>query len=65
MKISVHADAAALGAAAAADVAHAIQQAVQARGRARIIVAVPCVSSAQTYATRRPRKRWKRTQMLV
>lgn len=39
MKISVHADAAALGAAAAADVAVAIQQAVQARGRARIIVA--------------------------
>ena len=39
MKISVHADAAAMGAAAAADVAHAIQQAVQARGRARIIVA--------------------------
>ena len=39
MKISVHADAAALGAAAAADVAHAIRQAVDARGRARIIVA--------------------------
>lgn len=39
MKISVHADAAALGAAAAADVAQAIRDAVQARGRARIIVA--------------------------
>ena len=39
MKISVHADAVALGAAAAADVAHAITQAVEARGRARIIVA--------------------------
>ncbi len=39
MKISVHADAAALGAAAAAEVAQAIVDAVQARGRARIIVA--------------------------
>lgn len=39
MKISVHPDAAALGAAAAADVAGAIGAAVQARGRARIIVA--------------------------
>lgn len=39
MKISVHPDAAALGAAAAADVARAIGAAVQARGRARIIVA--------------------------
>jgi glucosamine-6-phosphate deaminase len=39
MKISVHADAAALGAAAAADVAQAIAEAVRARGRARIIVA--------------------------
>lgn len=39
MKITVHADAAALGAAAAAEVAHAIGEAVQARGRARIIVA--------------------------
>ncbi len=39
MNISVHADAAALGAAAAADVARAIGEAVEARGRARIIVA--------------------------
>jgi glucosamine-6-phosphate deaminase len=39
MKITVHADAASLGAAAADDVAHAIADAVQARGRARIIVA--------------------------
>lgn len=39
MRISVHADAAELGAAAAAEVAHAINEAVQARGRARIIVA--------------------------
>lgn len=39
MYISVHADAAALGAAAAADVAAAINAAVAARGRARIIVA--------------------------
>jgi glucosamine-6-phosphate deaminase len=39
MRISVHADAAALGAAAAAEVAHAINEAVDARGRARIIVA--------------------------
>lgn len=39
MKISVHPDAAALGGAAAADVALAIREAVQARGRARIIVA--------------------------
>jgi glucosamine-6-phosphate deaminase len=39
MRISVHADAAALGAAAAAEVAHAINEAVEARGRARIIVA--------------------------
>ena len=39
MRISVHADAAALGAAAAAEVAHTIAEAVQARGRARVIVA--------------------------
>ncbi len=39
MRISVHADAAALGAAAAAEVAHAIVDAVKARGRARVIVA--------------------------
>jgi glucosamine-6-phosphate deaminase len=39
MRISVHADATALGAAAAAEVAHAINEAVDARGRARIIVA--------------------------
>jgi glucosamine-6-phosphate deaminase len=39
MKISVHADAAALGAAAADEVAAAITAAVQARGRARVIVA--------------------------
>jgi glucosamine-6-phosphate deaminase len=39
MNRSVHADAAALGAAAAADVAATINAAVQARGRARIIVA--------------------------
>ena len=39
MKITVHADAASLGAAAAADVAQAIAEAVQSRGRARIIVA--------------------------
>jgi glucosamine-6-phosphate deaminase len=39
MRISVHADAAALGAAAAAEVAAVIAEAVQARGRARIIVA--------------------------
>lgn len=39
MKITVHPDAAALGAAAAAEVAQAIVEAVQARGRARIIVA--------------------------
>lgn len=39
MKITVHADAASLGAAAAADVAQAIADAVQTRGRARIIVA--------------------------
>lgn len=39
MKISVHSDAAALGAAAADAVARAIVSAVEARGRARIIVA--------------------------
>ncbi|AMY11285.1 Glucosamine-6-phosphate deaminase [Luteitalea pratensis] len=39
MRITVHADAAALGAAAATEVAQAIVEAVQARGRARIIVA--------------------------
>ena len=39
MRISVHSDGVALGAAAAAEVAHAINDAVQARGRARIIVA--------------------------
>jgi glucosamine-6-phosphate deaminase len=39
MRISVHANAEALGAAAAAEVAHAIAEAVEARGRARIIVA--------------------------
>ncbi|MCC6164185.1 MAG: glucosamine-6-phosphate deaminase [Acidobacteria bacterium] len=39
MTITVHADAAAMGAAAAAEVAQAINDAVQARGRARIIVA--------------------------
>ncbi len=39
MKITVHPDAAALGAAAADEVAQAIVEAVQARGRARIIVA--------------------------
>ena len=39
MRISVHADAAALGAAAASEVAEAIAEAVHARGRARIIVA--------------------------
>jgi glucosamine-6-phosphate deaminase len=39
MKISVHADADALGAAAAAEVAQVIAEAVRARGRARVIVA--------------------------
>ncbi len=39
MRLSVHADAAALGAAAAAEVAQAIAEAVQTNGRARIIVA--------------------------
>jgi glucosamine-6-phosphate deaminase len=39
MKITVHADAAALGAAAAAEVAQSIVAAVVARGRARVIVA--------------------------
>jgi glucosamine-6-phosphate deaminase len=39
MRLSVHQDATALGAAAAAEVAAAITDAVQARGRARIIVA--------------------------
>jgi glucosamine-6-phosphate deaminase len=39
MRITVHADAAALGAAAAAEVAQTIAEAVQARGRARVIVA--------------------------
>ena len=39
MRISVHPDAAALGAAAAAEVAQTIAEAVQARGRARVIVA--------------------------
>ena len=39
MRLSVHQDATALGAAAAAEVAAAIADAVQARGRARIIVA--------------------------
>lgn len=39
MRVSVHADAGALGAAAAAEVAAAITDAVQARGRARLIVA--------------------------
>lgn len=39
MKLSVHENAVALGAEAAADVARTIAQAVQARGRARIIVA--------------------------
>jgi len=39
MRISVHSDGAALGAAAAAEVAHTIGEAVQARGRARVIVA--------------------------
>jgi len=39
MRISVHPDAGALGAAAAAEVAAALADAVQARGRARIIVA--------------------------
>jgi len=39
MRISVHADAAALGATAAAEVARSIADAVKARGRARVIVA--------------------------
>jgi glucosamine-6-phosphate deaminase len=39
MRISVHPDATALGVAAAAEVAHSIAEAVQARGRARVIVA--------------------------
>lgn len=39
MRISVHPDAVALGEAAAGEVAHAIAEAIQIRGRARIIVA--------------------------